>query len=221
MELQRESKVAELLVGLAIVALGAIVCFMGLRVFFVALPIWGFLVGFYLGSAGITSLLGDSFLSTGISWIVGFVAGLVFAALSYVFWYVGAILAAGSTGALVGSGIMAAINVENVWIVSLAALAGAVLIALIAIIIALPIYIVIINTAFVGATAVVAGVMLVFNTIELEGLSRGSAWAIINESWLWAIAWVIVAAIGLSLQLRAASLVLLPEDRWQQARPAA
>jgi hypothetical protein len=211
---------AEILVGLVIILLGAVVTLAGLRVFFAAIPIWGFIVGFFVGSAAITYLAGDGFLSTALGWIVGAVIGVIFAALAFLYWYIGAILTAGSAGALIGSALMALLNVESGWIVFLVALAVAALFMVVAVAIALPIYVVIINTALAGATAVIAGFMLVFDVISLEGLSWGAAWAMVNESWFWMIAWIIVAAFGLSVQLRSASLTILPEQRWEQSRPA-
>jgi hypothetical protein len=210
----------EIIVGLVIILLGTVVTVAGLRVFFAALPIWGFIVGFFIGSAGITYLIGDGFLSTGLSWIVGAVVGVVFAALAFLYWYIGAILAAGSVGALIGSALMAALNVDSGWIVFLVAFAVAVLFMVVAVVIALPIYVVVVNTAFAGATAVIAGIMLVFNFISLESLSYGATWAMVNESWFWMIAWIILAALGLSVQLRSMSLTILPEQRWHQSRPA-
>jgi hypothetical protein len=211
---------AEILVGLIIIALGAVVTLAGLRVFFAALPIWGFIVGFFVGSAAITYLAGDGFLSTALGWIVGAVVGVIFAALAFLYWYIGVILAAGSAGALVGSGIMGAAGVDSGWLVFLVALAVAALFMVVAVAIALPFYVVIVNTALAGATAVVAGLMLVFDVIPLADLGYGATWAMVNESWFWMIAWIVVAAIGLSVQLRTASLGILPEQRWEQSRPA-
>jgi hypothetical protein len=96
----------------------------------------------------------------------------------------------------------------------------AVLFMVVAVAIALPVYVVVVNTAFAGATAVIAGIMLVFDVISLEGLSYGATWAMVNESWFWMITWIILAAFGLSVQLRSMSLTILPEQRWQQSRPA-
>jgi hypothetical protein len=210
----------EILVGLIIIALGAVVTLAGLRVFFAALPIWGFIVGFFIGSAAITYLVGDGFLSTALGWIVGAAIGLLFAALAFLYWYIGVILTAGSAGALVGSAIMGAVGVDSGWIVFLVALAFAALFMVAAVAVALPFYIVIVNTALAGATAVVAGLMLVFDFIPLADLGYGATWAMVNESWFWMIAWIVVAAIGLSVQLRTASLGILPEQRWEQSRPA-
>lgn len=210
--------VANMLIGLLLAFLGLVVCFAGLRVFFVALPIIGFVSGFYVGAAGIAAMFGEGFLSslTGIS--AGLVLGLVFAMLSYLFWYVGALLAAGSAGALIGSGFMNAIGIETDWIVLLAAATGAVLLFALAFILALAIYVVIVNTAFVGAAGVIAGVLLLFNQIDRVHLGYGLVWAMIEASWFWLIVWIALSAVGMVLQLRTVAAVTLPEDRWVPAR---
>jgi hypothetical protein len=207
----------DVLVGLLAIALGLGVCFFGLRIWFVMLPIWGFVAGFFVGAAAITGIFGDGFLSTVTGWVVGFFVGLLFALLSYLFWYAGAIIAAGSVGALLGSGLMNAFNVDSDWIVFLVSLAGAVLVAFIALVLALPVFIVIVSSAMVGATAAVTGVMLVFNRINLDELDNGSAWAMIEESWFWVLVWAVVAAIGIGYQMTSMARIALPEDRWSRA----
>ena len=207
----------DFLLGLVAILLGLAVCFLGLRLWFIMLPIWGFVAGFFIGAGAFTAIFGDGFLSTATSWVVGFFFGLIFAVLSYLIWYVGAIIAAGSLGALLGSGLMAAFDVDNDWIVFIAAATGAILVALFALITALPVFVVAISTAAAGATAVIAGVMLVFDQIDNEQLERGATWAMIDDSWFWLIVWAVLAAIGIGFQLRPVEQMVLPEDRWTRA----
>jgi hypothetical protein len=210
----------DFLIGLAILVIGAGVCFLGLRLWFIVLPIWGFVAGFFLGATAITDLFGDGFLSTVTGWVVGIVVGIGFAVLSYFIWYAGAIIAAGSVGALAGSGLMRAFSVDSDWAIFLVALAGAVLFAFVAFIIALPIYIVIVNTALAGAAAAVTGAMLVLDRIDRADLQFGSAWAMIQESWFWLLAWIVLAALGLGYQLTTLAEAVLPEDRWTRVEPS-
>ena len=118
-------------------------------------------------------------------WIVGFVFGVRFAAASYLVWYVGAIIAAGSVGALIATGLINLLGVDTQWAIAIFAVVGAVLAAFIALAFALPVYMVIVSTAMAEATAAVAGVMLIFNQMELVHLRYGAAWALIEESWFW------------------------------------
>ncbi|MFL5758898.1 MAG: DUF4203 domain-containing protein [Thermomicrobiales bacterium] len=207
--------------GLFALILGLGVCFLGFRLFFIMLPIWGFIAGFFIGAEGFAAIFGHGFLSTVTGWVLGFFIGLLFAVLSYLFWYLGAIIAAGSVGASLGSGLMAAFNVNTDWVIFIAAAIGAVLLAIIAIVLFLPVYIVIVSTAFLGATAVTSGIMLIFNQVDKESFHWGSTMAMINDSWFWLLLWAVVAAAGMVYQLMSISTVKLPDDRWARAQPAA
>jgi hypothetical protein len=211
----------DIIVGIIAVAVGAAICFAGLRLWFALLPLWGFVAGFFVGAAAITAIFGDGFLSTVTGWVVGAVVGVVFALLSYLIWYIGAILAAASVGALIGSGLMAAFDVTNEWVIAIVAAVVGVLFALGALIVALPVYVVIVNTAVVGAIAITSGVMLLFNRIDLDELDNGASWALINESWFWLLVWAALAIAGAVAQLRSMADAVLPEERWVRAEPGA
>ena len=141
----------DVIVGLLAIGLGLAVCFLGLRIWYFMLPIWGFVSGFFVGAATVTAIFGDGFLSTVTGWIVGIVVGLGFALLSYLFWYAGVMLAAASVGGLLASGFLDAVGIDGKWVVFLISLAAALALAFLALVIALPVYIVIISTGIVGA----------------------------------------------------------------------
>jgi len=210
----------DFLVGTIILVLGAAVCFFGLWAWFIMLPIWGFIAGFFVGATGVTAIFGDGFLSTVTGWVVGLLVGLLFAAASYLFWYVGALLIAGSVGAALGSGLMEAFGVDAEWVIFIAALGGAALFVFVSFVIALPIYVVVVNTAFVGAIGAVTGAMLLLNRIDLEELDLGPAIALIQESWFWAVTMVILAIMGIIVQLGTMSRAKLPEERWTRGDPS-
>lgn len=211
----------DIVVGIIAIAIGLAVCFAGLRLWFALLPLWGFVAGFFTGATAATAIFGDSFLSTVTGWVIGAVVGVVFALLSYMIWYFGAILAAASVGALIGSGLMRAFTVEREWVIAIVAAAVAVLFALAALMIALPVYMVIVNTAVAGAIAITAGVMLLFNRIDLDELDNGAAWALINESWFWLLVWAALAVAGVMAQMRSTVDAVLPVNRWVRATPEA
>jgi hypothetical protein len=211
----------DFLIGLLALVLGLGVCFLGLRLFFIMLPIWGFIAGFFVGDEGFTAIFGDSFLSTVTGWVLGFFIGLLFAVLAYLFWYVGAIIAVGSVGATLGSGLMAAFNVDTDWVVFIVAAIGAVAAAVFAVLVFLPVYMVIVSTAFLGATAVTSGIILIFNQVNKEAFHWGSAFGMIEESWWWLLVWAVIAAVGMVYQLMSISAAALPVERWVKAEPAA
>jgi hypothetical protein len=214
---EEDSMFADILVGAALGAFGLFVCFAGLRVFFVALPIVGFITGFYIGAAGTRAVINESFLGNVTAVIIGLVAGVTLAILAYMLWYIGALLSAGSTGALIGSGVMNGLGVDSGWTVAIVAIACGVLLFLIAFKLALPIWVVIVNTAFLGAAGAIGGAMLIVDRIDRADLGYGVAWAAIEDSWFWLIAWAIVAVIGLAVQAQAVASITLPEDRWGAA----
>lgn len=209
----------DILLGSIILVLGAAVCFFGLWAWFIVLPIWGFVAGFFVGATGVTALFGDGFLSTVTGWVVGFFVGLLFAAGSYLFWYIGVLLATGSVGALFGSGLMEAFGVDNDWVLFLVSLGMAALFVYVAFVIALPVFVVIGSTGFSGAAGLVTGLLLILNRIDLENLDQGASIAFIQESWFWAILTLVIAGAGIAFQLVTISRAKLPDERWTRVEP--
>ena len=104
--------------------LSAIVAFFGTRLFWIILPIWGFFFGLAIGAQGVQALFGDGFLSTGFSWVVAFFLGLIFALLSYLFWFAAVALIGGYLGYGIVVGFFGLIGVQLgvlVWLLGLAA----------------------------------------------------------------------------------------------------
>jgi hypothetical protein len=210
----------DVLIGLVLLVVGLAVCLSGLRMFFIALPMIGFLVGFFTAALAVSSVTSEGFLSSFLAVIAGMIFGSILAVVSYLFWYVGALLSAASTGALLGSGMMNGIGVETGWVVTLVALGFGVVFFAGAFLLALPIYVVIVNTAFVGAGAIVGGLLLTFGQIERAQLGYGISWAALDASSFWLFIWGGLFIIGLLSQMRIISSLTLPEDPWTSARPA-
>ena len=87
-----------LLLGALAVGIGLALAFWGFRVFLILLPIWGFFAGFLLGANGVEFIFGDAFLATATGWVVGFLLGLLFAVLAYLYYFVAVILLGGALG---------------------------------------------------------------------------------------------------------------------------
>ncbi len=103
-----------LLIGLFAIAIGLAFAFYGFRVFLVLLPIWGFFAGFVLGAAAMDALFPDSgFLVEVSSWVIGFIIGIVFAVLSYLYYWVAIILLGGVLGYQLTYGVFQWIGFEN------------------------------------------------------------------------------------------------------------
>ncbi|HYJ11991.1 MAG TPA: DUF4203 domain-containing protein [Thermomicrobiales bacterium] len=210
----------DLIGGILIILLGLFITVAGLPVFILALPLLGFFFGFFVGAAGTEALFGDGFLSTVSGWIAGFVVGVIFALLSWFFWYVGVFFAAGALGSLLGTGIVEAFGSDSEWLIFIAGLLGIVVLVGLTLVLNIPTYIIIVSTAIAGASLLITGILLVFNQVEFEELGHGTAAAAIEESWFWLIAWGVAAAIGMLCQIAMKNAVELPDERWGTAQAA-
>ena len=217
----------EILVGIILALIGLAVCFFGLRFWFILLPVFGAVTGFFVGARVMQDIFGTGFLSTGVSWIVGIVVAIVFALLSWFVWYAGAIILAGAVGASLFSGILHALFANPWgWVLFIVALIGALVFAVGALVLNLPVYIVIVNSALGGAALAVAGLLTMLGTITTVELANGATVAVVDEArfqgagWLWVLAWIVLAVAGIFYQLRGVAEARLPEERWVPARAA-
>ncbi len=206
--------------GLIDLAIGLGFVFAGLRLFFAILPIGAFFVGGYAASVAVYHLFDDAgFLDTTLSIAVGLAVGVGLALVSYLFWYVGALILAGGVGAMIGSGIMAAFTTDADVLTFLVALAGAAIAVFLAYLFNLPTLVVIIVTSLIGAAIAVLGAMLVLNRVDVDELSDGPALAAVDHSWFWILVWAVLAAVGIYIQYVMSKEVEMPEGRWTRLNP--
>lgn len=211
----------DIVFGLLAVVIGAAICFAGLRLWFWLLPVLGFVVGFVGGAALVTWLFGDGFLSTTLGIIVGLVVGVGASLISYLWWYVGAILAAGSAGSALGTTLFATIGIDSSVLLFIIGLVFAAVFIVGALILALPIYIVVVNTAIAGATVIIAGLLLMFDEVQRSEIGTMAAWERIDGNWLLWLGWVVLAGAGIAAQLSMIRRVTLPDERWTRVPAAA
>lgn len=193
----------DFLIGLLILLLGAAFCFVGYRFFQILIAIWGFFFGFNLGAAGMAALFGGGFLGTVSGWILGLVVGLILAALAYFFYYFAVVVLGASVGYSIGSGLIAAIGLNNPGFLSV--LIGVVLAAISIILIValnLPKLLIMAFTSLGGAEAIIAGISLMMGRIHAVGLQYGIAVAAVRASWFWSIVWIALAVVGFVAQWR-------------------
>ena len=193
-----------ILVALFALVLGGFFLLWGYRIFLVMLPIWGFFAGFWLGAQTTSLLFGAGFLATTTGWVVGFVAGLIFALLSYFFYMFGVALIAAAVGAALVTGFLGLFGLESGFLVLIAALIGAVVVAGLTIVLNLQKVVIIIMTAVGGANALILSVLLLFGRVSIDDLSAaGNAIRpVLQDSWFWAIAWIALAVAGFVFQIR-------------------
>jgi hypothetical protein len=190
--------------GLIALGIGLLFAFYGFRLFIILLPIWGFFAGFVIGAGAMSALFGDGFLVTVTSWVAGIVVGIIFAALSYLYYWFAVIFVGASLGFMVGEGLMALLHIGDGFLTFLVGLIVAAAFALAFIFLRVPKYLVLVATSFGGAFAAIAGVALMLGLIPLSALAVGTigAYAAHNLSWIWALAGLALGVVALLFQMR-------------------
>ena len=201
------------IIGLLAIAIGLALLFAGYRLLWVLLPIWGFFAGLWLGITGLQAIFGTGFLAGVSGLVVGFVLGIVFAVLSYLFYIVGvAILGATIGYSLTVSLLVGGLGMNQGFLVWLIAVVVAVAFAVVVLVLNLQKYAVIFITSLGGASAVIAGALLLFGQISQEQLSGlMGVWAPVSfgEGWFWWLGWLILAVIGIAYQIQANRVYVL------------
>ncbi len=205
-----------LLIGALAVLVGLAFAFVGYRFFLVLLPIWGFIVGFALTANAIAGLLNEGFLVTVLGWIAGFFVGLLFAVLSYFFWYIAVIVLAGTVGYAIGASLLTAIGVDSGFLIFLAGLAVGIVFFVAAIVLAVPKWAIVVLTSIGGAGAIVVGAALAIGRFPVSGLGEGGiVSAAIGDSVLWGLAWLVLAVAGMVVQIWTSSAYTLDRSGYR------
>ena len=198
-----------MVIGMVAVSIGTGLMLLGYRLALILLPIWGFLAGFIFGAHVLQELLAQGFLTTTISWVAGAVVGLVFALLSYLFWYVAVVIAFASVGYWLGWGLMTLIGFSGTGLAAFGiGLGVGVILALLAVVTGVPLVALVVITAVGGAHAFIAGVLVLLGVIDVMDLGTGVVTAIISANFGW---WL--AALGLALVSTIVQLRTLGEHR--------
>ena len=188
--------------GLVALAVGAAFTFWGFRFFLLLLPIWGFVFGFIVGADAMHYIFGQGFLATTAALVVGFVLAIVFAALSYLYYWFAIVWIGATAGYALGTGIMAWLTPNADIITFIVGLALAAVFAVIFIVLRLPKYLAIAFTAFGGAFAVMAGIALILGRVPLDQLNGGTVGMYVKDSlsWVWVGAAVLLGIAGFFYQ---------------------
>ena len=207
---------ATITLALFAVLLGAAILLAGYRFFLVMLPIWGFFGGMWLGAYAVTLILGTGFLATTTGLVVGFVVGIITAVLSYLFYMVGVLIIAGALGGALGSGIMSALGFDPGLILAIVAIVSALIAAGLTLLFSLQKYVLIAFSAMTGSMLVVLAGMLAFGQVTVENLQAGgnAIQPIFEGSWYWGIVWLVLAIVGIVVQIRANRTYVFTRDMY-------
>ena len=195
-----------LVMAILAVVIGLAFAFGGWRFFLLLLPLWGFIVGFSLGTEAMRALFGDGTFATLTSWVVGLVIAAVFAVLSYLFYYAAIAILAGTVGYAIGASLWGIIGNEQGLIAFVIGLAVGVVLAIAALALNVPRYLVVVLTALGGAAAVLAGWFLLIGKVPADNVTWWEVGQLIRDSWFYLIVWGLIAAAGIVAQLRAPAL---------------
>jgi hypothetical protein len=183
-----------LLIGVAMV-------FNGYRWFLILLPIFGFVWGFGLGAQTMHALFGYQMFATVASWVVGLIAGVVFAVLSYFFYLFGVAIFAGSIGYSLAVGLMWAIGFELNFITWLIGIVAAVALAFVVLKFNVQKYVIIIGTSLAGAGVVIATILFAFGKVDVAQLATLAAKAAVSMNIWWWLLFVVLAGAGIYSQI--------------------
>jgi len=75
------------LIGVILALCGLALCFFWLRLWYLLLPLFSAIGGYYLASRGIQERTGTGFLATAFPWMGGLVAAVGVALMAWFLWY--------------------------------------------------------------------------------------------------------------------------------------
>jgi uncharacterized protein DUF4203 len=203
----------DLLAAIILIAVGAAALFVGFRLWLILLPIFGFFVGFVVGAELISTWLGDGFLQNVLGIVVGAVTAVIFAFLAIFWWWAGVVLVLAGFGFAIGYGLLPAIGMDAEVLSWVIGLTIAAIFVVAAVVLRLPRALVIVASSLWGSGAVLAGVLVILNKIDVEELGFGAVNQVIGESFFWFIAWLALAVVGMAAQAFTSDPVsLVPDD---------
>jgi hypothetical protein len=194
-------EVSDVVLGILALLIGGVLCFRGYAALRVIIAVWGAFAGFLLGATVMTQLTGEPYLGTVGSWIVAALVALVFGLLAYLYYAISVVLGMGTIGFALGTTLMVVLGVTWSWVIIGAGLVAGVGLAVLAIAADLPLVILAVLGAFAGASAMLAGVLLLLGRIGGEELAETATTTTLELGWIWTVAYIALAVAGLAAQL--------------------
>ncbi len=186
---------SDIVVGIIALLTGAVFCFRGYLAMRLVIPVWGAFAGFMLGAAIVSGDAG--FLGNALGWFVGLGLGLVFGVIAYLYYEVSVIIGMMGIGFVLGTSLMVVLGVTWSWVIVLSGVVLAVVLAFVAIVGDLPMVLLTVLTALAGASTIVAGLMLLFGTVDVADFDIGDTTEYVADDWWWYVIYggLVVAGI--------------------------
>lgn len=181
------------LVGLAF-------CFFGYQLFRIILPIWAFFIGLWAGMEAVSGLFGAGFLSGSLGLIVGFGFGLLLACIAYFVYSLAVVIFGATVGFALGQGFILLFGFDKGPLSWTVGVIVAVVFAGLFVLAKFPKIFIIILTAFAGAMVVISGVLMLFGVVPDAPMWFGLTSAIVHNSFLWSLVWIVLAVLGMVFQ---------------------
>jgi Domain of unknown function (DUF4203) len=212
-----DSTITTIVAASFVLFLSGIVAFFGTRLFWILLPIWGFFLGLAVGAQGVQALFGDGFLSTALSWIVAFILGLLFALLSYLFWFVAVALVGGYIGYGLVVGFFGLFGVDLGPVVWLLGVGVGVVFAILTLVLNLQKYVVVIGTSLLGAAGIVGTFVMLFHGVPTETLADHPLKVVTDAGFGWTLLLLAIALVAFLFQLATTRMYQIERyNRWSE-----
>lgn len=191
----------EIIFALIAGGLGLALVFYGYRLARVLIPLWGLFVGFSIGAAGVSDAFNNAFLGTTMGIVVGLFVGLLFALLAYFFYSLAVVLFMASLGYWIGTSIVLFFGFDKGFLSATVGIVIGAVLGIIALFTNAPKYFLIFATAVAGATAILGGLLVLFNKMELDAFSYAAASQQIEQSWLLMVVALVLSVAGAIFQI--------------------
>jgi hypothetical protein len=195
-----DSFFALLVAGIIALGFGTALLLAGYQFFIVLIPFFGFFFGFLLGAELIQALFGGGFLATVTSWVVGFAVAVVFAVLSYGFYFLAVGLIGLALGYTLAVGLLEAIGLNFGFLVWLVGIVVGVIVAVAVLLLNIQKWVVIVATALLGAGVIVGTFLFLSGKLTDAQLAQDPVRVALQASPFWAIAFIVLAIGGIVLQ---------------------
>lgn len=211
----------DIILGLVAVVAGLVFCFGGYLVMRLVFPIWGAFAGFAFGAGLVSGLADERFLGSVLGWVLGIVFGLIFAIFAYLYYAVAVVLAMGAIGFALGSALMVALGVTWDWVIVFVAMALALVLAVLAVVTDMPSIVLVVLSAMGGAAVAVAGLMLMFGSIDSIDFGNAGVIGQVRDDWWWYALYLVLAIAGILAQSRGVSAMKLGmREQWASSTGA-